>query len=51
MNAGGMLEGIRTSETSVDTQPTTRRYIPEDGTLPNIRYLPSALHELCQPHI
>jgi hypothetical protein len=27
------METIWTSETSVDTQRTTRRYIPDDGTL------------------
>jgi hypothetical protein len=27
------MEAICSSETSVDTQRTTRRYIPEDGTL------------------
>jgi hypothetical protein len=27
-----MLEAICSSETSVDTQHTTQRYIPEDGT-------------------
>jgi hypothetical protein len=27
------METICSSETSVDTQRTTRRYIPEDGTL------------------
>jgi hypothetical protein len=27
------MEGICSSETSVDTQRTTRRSIPEDGTL------------------
>jgi hypothetical protein len=31
------MEAIYYSETSVDTQRTTRRYIPEDGTLPNHR--------------
>jgi hypothetical protein len=30
------MEAICPSETSVDTQRTTRRYIPEDGTLPTI---------------
>jgi hypothetical protein len=29
------MEAICSSETSVDTQRTTRRYIPEDGTLPS----------------
>jgi hypothetical protein len=29
------MEAICSSETSVDTQRTTRRYIPEDGTLHN----------------
>jgi hypothetical protein len=29
------MEAIRSSETSVDTQRTTRRYIPEYGTLQN----------------
>jgi hypothetical protein len=29
------MEAICSSETSVDTQLTTRRYIPEDGTLHN----------------
>jgi hypothetical protein len=27
------MEAMFSSETSVDTQRTTRRYIPEDGTL------------------
>jgi hypothetical protein len=27
------MEAISSSETSVDTQRTTRRYIPEDGTI------------------
>jgi hypothetical protein len=27
------MEAICASETSVDFQPSTRRYIPEDGTL------------------
>jgi hypothetical protein len=27
------MEAVISSETSVDTQRTTRRYIPEDGTL------------------
>jgi hypothetical protein len=31
------MEAICSSETSVDTQQTTRRYIPEDGTLHNHR--------------
>jgi hypothetical protein len=31
------MEAILSSETSVDTQRTTRRYIPEDGTLNNHR--------------
>jgi hypothetical protein len=31
------MEPICWSETSVDTQRTTRRYIPEDGTLHNNR--------------
>jgi hypothetical protein len=32
------MEAIYSSETSVDTQRTTRRYIPEDYTLPiNLR--------------
>jgi hypothetical protein len=31
------MEAICSSETSVDTQRTTRRYIPEDGTLYNHR--------------
>jgi hypothetical protein len=31
------IEAICSSETSVDTQRTTRRYIPEDGTLHNHR--------------
>jgi hypothetical protein len=30
------MEAICSSETSVDSQQTTRRYIPEDGTLHNI---------------
>jgi hypothetical protein len=30
------MEAIYSSETSVDTQRTTRRYIPEDGTLQNV---------------
>jgi hypothetical protein len=29
------MEAICSYETSVDTQRTTRRYIPEDGTLHN----------------
>jgi hypothetical protein len=29
------MEAIYSSETSVDFQRTTRRYIPEDGTLRN----------------
>jgi hypothetical protein len=32
------MEAICSSETSVDTQRTTRRYIPEDDTLHNHRY-------------
>jgi hypothetical protein len=31
------MEAICSSETSVDTQRTTLRYIPEDGTLHNHR--------------
>jgi hypothetical protein len=31
------METICSFETSVDTQQTTRRYIPEDGTLHNHR--------------
>jgi hypothetical protein len=31
------MEAICSSETSVDTHRTTRRYIPEDGTLLNQR--------------
>jgi hypothetical protein len=31
------MEAICSSETSVETQQTTRRYIPEDGTLHNHR--------------
>jgi hypothetical protein len=31
------MEAICISETSVNTQRTTRRYIPEDGTLHNQR--------------
>jgi hypothetical protein len=31
------MEAIYSSETSVDTQQTTRRYISEDGTLHNHR--------------
>jgi hypothetical protein len=31
------MEEICSAETSVDFQRTTRRYIPEDGTLPNHR--------------
>jgi hypothetical protein len=31
------MEAIYSSETSVDTQQTTQRYIPEDGTLHNHR--------------
>jgi hypothetical protein len=31
------MEAIYSSETSVDTHRTTRRYIPEDGTLHNHR--------------
>jgi hypothetical protein len=30
------MKAICSSETSVDTQRTTRRYIPEDGTLDKI---------------
>jgi hypothetical protein len=42
-----LMEGICSSETSIDFQRTTWRYIPEDRTLPNHRYsttygLPSA---------
>jgi hypothetical protein len=33
------MEVICSSKTSIDTQRTTRRYIPEDGTLQNIIYL------------
>jgi hypothetical protein len=33
VKAGGKMEAICSPETSVDTQRTTRRYIPEDGTL------------------
>jgi hypothetical protein len=29
-----MMEAVRTSETSVDFNITTRRYIPEDSKLP-----------------
>jgi hypothetical protein len=32
------MEAIYSSETSVDFQRTTRRYIPEDDTLHNHRY-------------
>jgi hypothetical protein len=32
-----MMEPICSSETSVDTQRTTRRHIPEDGTFHNHR--------------
>jgi hypothetical protein len=38
------MEAIRSSETSADTQPTTWRYIPEDGTLQRNSWL--ALHSL-----
>jgi hypothetical protein len=31
------MEALCSFETSVDTQRTTRRYIPEDGTLHNHR--------------
>jgi hypothetical protein len=31
------MEAISSSETSIDSQQTTRRYIPEDGTLQNYR--------------
>jgi hypothetical protein len=31
------MEALRTTETSVDFQPTTRCYIPEDNTLHNDR--------------
>jgi hypothetical protein len=31
------MDTICSSETSVDSQRTTRRYIPEDGTLQNYR--------------
>jgi hypothetical protein len=30
------MEAICSSETSVDSQQTARRYIPEDGTLHNL---------------
>jgi hypothetical protein len=33
------MEAICSSETSVDTQRTTGRYIPEDGTLQGFRNL------------
>jgi hypothetical protein len=33
-----MIEATYSSETSVDFQQTTRRYIPEDETLRNYRY-------------
>jgi hypothetical protein len=32
------MEAICSSETSVDTQRITRRYIPEDGTLQFVTY-------------
>jgi hypothetical protein len=32
------MEAICSSETSVPTQQTTRRHIPEDDTLPNVLY-------------
>jgi uncharacterized integral membrane protein len=35
------MEAICSSETSVDTQRTTRRCIPEDGTLHNNRSVSS----------
>jgi hypothetical protein len=42
------MEAIRSSETSVDTQQTTWRYIPEDGTLHNhhCEYLKSYIRNI-----
>jgi hypothetical protein len=39
--AGGKLEAICSSETSVETQRTTRRHIPEDYTLQTVFCLAS----------
>jgi hypothetical protein len=33
------MVAVCSSETSADTQRTTRRYIPEDGTLHNLHSL------------
>jgi hypothetical protein len=38
------MEVICSSETSVDTQRTTRRYIPEDGTLHFLRRFQTKCH-------
>jgi hypothetical protein len=40
------MEAICSSETSVDTQRTTRPYIPTDGTLACC-YFPFPLHYVC----
>jgi hypothetical protein len=40
------MEAIRPSETSVDTQRTTRRYIPEDGILVKNLFRPALLSRL-----
>jgi hypothetical protein len=40
------MEAICSTETSVDTQRTTRRYIPEDGTLHNHHCENLILHKL-----
>jgi hypothetical protein len=40
------MEAVCSSETSVDSQRTTRRYIPEDGTLQNYRYKDATFHQL-----
>jgi hypothetical protein len=39
------MEAICSSETSVDTQWTTWRYIPEDGTLQSSFYLKIVAHK------
>jgi hypothetical protein len=47
------MEVIFSSETSVDSQRTTRRYITEDGTIHNHRCenLKSYIERICQDAI
>jgi hypothetical protein len=42
------MEAICFSETSVDTQRTTQRHVPENGTLPKYRCENMNSYKLCQ---